>query len=281
MQRHVDAALAGCPPDRPWVPVGLLLRGVAELLQGEVDAAALALTLADDAAERAGALDVRALALAERALLASASGDHRLALELSLAGRELVERGPLAEHPAAALVRATAGRVLLREGRWDDARAELAAAGPAAAALTDAVPWLTVQTRLALASAYVTLRDHERAAAELAAALEVLALRPELGVLGEQAALLAGEVGQLGDPVASRSSGLTAAELRLLPLLATHLSFREIGLRLFVSRNTVKTQAISVYRKLGVSSRSEAIGRACELGLLDDPAGGRPLDRAS
>jgi LuxR family maltose regulon positive regulatory protein len=61
---------------------------------------------------------------------------------------------------------------------------------------------------------------------------------------------------------------LTTAELRLLPLLATHLSFREIGNRLFVSRNTVKTQAISVYRKLGVSSRSEAIERATEIGLL-------------
>ena len=64
-------------------------------------------------------------------------------------------------------------------------------------------------------------------------------------------------------------SGLTRAELRLLPLLSTHLSFREIGERLFVSRNTIKTQAISVYRKLGVSSRSDAIARAAELGLVD------------
>ena len=65
-------------------------------------------------------------------------------------------------------------------------------------------------------------------------------------------------------------STLTAAELRLLPLLTTHLSFQEIGARLYVSRNTVKTQAISVYRKLGVSSRSEAIARAAELGLVED-----------
>jgi LuxR family maltose regulon positive regulatory protein len=64
-------------------------------------------------------------------------------------------------------------------------------------------------------------------------------------------------------------SGLTPAELRVLPLLSTHLSFREIGKRLFVSRNTIKTQAISVYRKLGVSSRSEAVARARELGLVE------------
>ena len=83
------------------------------------------------------------------------------------------------------------------------------------------------------------------------------------------------------------SSGLTPAELRLLPMLSTHLSFKEIGERLHVSRNTIKTQAISVYRKLGVSSRSEAVALAEELGLveavealadrleLDDPIGRR------
>ena len=63
--------------------------------------------------------------------------------------------------------------------------------------------------------------------------------------------------------------GLTPAELRLLPLLATHLSFREIAERTHVSPNTVKTQAISVYRKLGVSSRSEAVRIAEELGLIE------------
>ena len=65
---------------------------------------------------------------------------------------------------------------------------------------------------------------------------------------------------------------MTRAELRLLPLLASHLSFREIGERL-VTRNTVKSQAISVYRRLGATSRSEAIEQAARLGLLDlEPA---------
>ena len=77
-------------------------------------------------------------------------------------------------------------------------------------------------------------------------------------------------------------SGLTPAELRLLPLLSTHLSFREIGEQLFVSRNTIKTQAISVYRKLGVSSRSDAIARAVELGLVEvtvsAASSGQPAD---
>jgi hypothetical protein len=59
------------------------------------------------------------------------------------------------------------------------------------------------------------------------------------------------------------------------------MSFREIGERLFVSRNTVKTQAISVYRKLGVSSRSDAIDHAARLGLLDDPAATRAATPSS
>jgi LuxR family maltose regulon positive regulatory protein len=54
--------------------------------------------------------------------------------------------------------------------------------------------------------------------------------------------------------------------------LTTHLSFREIADVLSVSRNTVKTQAICVYRKLGVSSRSAAVERAAELGLVEGSA---------
>ena len=59
------------------------------------------------------------------------------------------------------------------------------------------------------------------------------------------------------------------AELAVLQLLATDLSLREIGGRLYRSLNTVKTQARELYRKLGVSSRSEAVMRAAALGLIE------------
>jgi DNA-binding CsgD family transcriptional regulator len=61
---------------------------------------------------------------------------------------------------------------------------------------------------------------------------------------------------------------LTNAELRLLPLLATHMTLPQIGAHLYISRNTVKTQSVSIYRKLDASNRNEAIKRAIELGLL-------------
>jgi DNA-binding CsgD family transcriptional regulator len=68
------------------------------------------------------------------------------------------------------------------------------------------------------------------------------------------------------------AASLTACELRLLPFLATHLSLGAIGERLYITRNTVKSEAISTYRKLGVSSRSEAVERAAQLGLIDATA---------
>ncbi len=97
-------------------------------------------------------------------------------------------------------------------------------------------------------------------------------------MLGAQAEALRDEAARLADASGDRATILTTAELRLLPLLTTHLSFREIAERLHVTRNTVKTQAISVYRKLDASSRSEAIARAVELGLVDTTAESRSVE---
>ena len=99
----------------------------------------------------------------------------------------------------------------------------------------------------------------------------MITTQPDLGTLRDQARRLQDQIARVASDDDGWASTLTAAELRLLPLLTTHLSFREIAERLFVSRNTVKSQAISVYRKLGASSRSEAIERALELGLVDAP----------
>jgi ATP/maltotriose-dependent transcriptional regulator MalT len=61
----------------------------------------------------------------------------------------------------------------------------------------------------------------------------------------------------------------TAAELTVLQCLATGLSRREIGAELYISLNTVKTHTRELYRKLGASSRAEAVAKAEALGLLD------------
>jgi LuxR family maltose regulon positive regulatory protein len=136
-----------------------------------------------------------------------------------------------------------------------------------------------VQTRLELVDVYVTLRDADAAASLLGEADELLAGCPRLAVLRRRRDALVGEAQAVPASSGGRSVGLTTAELRLVPMLATHLSFREIGACFFLSRNTVKTQAISVYRKLGASSRSEAVVRAYSLGLIEEGADAERLIR--
>jgi LuxR family maltose regulon positive regulatory protein len=54
----------------------------------------------------------------------------------------------------------------------------------------------------------------------------------------------------------------------VLRLLAAGLSQREVAAQLYVSYNTIKTQARTAYRKLGAGTRSQAVLRAKELGVL-------------
>ena len=127
-------------------------------------------------------------------------------------------------------------------------------------------------------SAHLALSDVRGAATLSREADEILRRRPALGTLVADADDIRARLSTVAEQSSGWASTLTAAELRLLPLLTTHLSFREIAERLFVSRNTVKTQAISVYRKLDASSRSEAIDRATELGLVDAPLGSHGVE---
>ena len=60
------------------------------------------------------------------------------------------------------------------------------------------------------------------------------------------------------------------AELAVLRLLVTDLSAREIGERLFLSPNTIRSHRRALYLKLQVHSRPEAIARATALGLLGE-----------
>ena len=98
---------------------------------------------------------------------------------------------------------------------------------------------------------------------------DLLRRRPGLGTLVGQARALRARLVKERGPSLPGASALTAAELRLLPLLSTHLSFPEIAGELFLSRNTIKSQANSIYRKLDASTRSQAVARSRELGLLE------------
>jgi LuxR family maltose regulon positive regulatory protein len=261
-----DAALAALPAESRLRASCLALRGLALMLAGHAEADAVFA----DAAAIAGQLgipDVHALALSERSLLAR--DDHAAAEALAAEALAVIEEGCNESYPLSALTYAASARALLRHGRWDHARAQLALALDLVPQLTEILPWAAVQTRLELAHAFLALRDDAAAKSLLDDARRVLKQRPGLGVLAAEADALARELATIHHDAGDRGQGLTTAELRLLPMLSTHMSFREIGDRLFVSRNTIKTQAISVYRKLGVSTRSAAVERAQHLGLIE------------
>ena len=68
--------------------------------------------------------------------------------------------------------------------------------------------------------------------------------------------------------------GLTSAELRVLGFLPAHLSLQEIADRLYLARPTVKSHVASIYDKLGVPGRSEAVDLIDQLGLGSTEAAG-------
>jgi ATP/maltotriose-dependent transcriptional regulator MalT/anti-anti-sigma regulatory factor/anti-sigma regulatory factor (Ser/Thr protein kinase) len=256
------------------VPTGSLLRAPAVLLLGisymlveDLDAADDLLAEAVEVAEDTGTADTAAVALAERALVSIGREAWDRAELLIEHGRSLLNQAHPDDHATNVLLYAVAARLAVHQGKVPRAHQDLAHAQRLLPQLTVALPIYAVQARLELVRAYLALTDVAGARTVLREVDDLLRRRPRLGVLGQQADQLRARVDTMGADVLGASS-LTAAELRLLPLLATHLTFREIGERLHVSSNTVKTQAMSIYRKLGVSSRSQAIEHAQQLGLL-------------
>jgi LuxR family transcriptional regulator, maltose regulon positive regulatory protein len=267
-QMLVDAeqALAGLPEDSNWRSSALTAHGAALFLLGESEKADEVLATAASYADRHDQTEIEVIALGERALVAAALGDEKKAEELAARANALVAMSGLESAPAQAVEHAATAKALLHLGRWNEARESLTAAQEILPRLSVAIPWLAVQTRIELGHGFATLRDAPAAEDLLGEIDAILACVPGLDALTAGVQELRREVDAVPE-LDGNAAGLTPAELRLLPLLATHLSFREIAERLYVSRNTIKTQAISVYRKLGVSSRSEAIAEANRLGL--------------
>jgi LuxR family maltose regulon positive regulatory protein len=246
----------------------LYTEGLAYLIAGDPDQAEPLLAHALDAAANTGAAPLSALILAQRALVAVEVGDWNAAASHSQQARTLIDEHSLHEYWTSALVFALAARVALHRGDVHGGRDNAARAARLRPLLTYALPVVSVQALLELGRVYVALSDTAGAREVVRQARDILQQRPELGVLPKQ-------VDELGDRLDGMRSGaagatsLTTAELRLVPFLSTHLTFPAIGERLHISRHTVKSQAISIYQKLGVSSRSEAIQRMQEIGLLD------------
>src|SRR4051794_7093239 len=266
MRRDARLSFAELAPSSPYRATMLYTEGISYLLEGDLDRADPILARAVDDAVGAGALPLAALVLAERCIVAADRDDWPRIDTFVDQALSIVAEGRFEDYWTSGLVYAWAARAALHASDMTAARRHAAHAARLRPLLVYSIPVVPTQTLLELARVYVGLGDAGGAEAALRQAEEILEERAGLGVLAAQAAQLRTNLDEIvGDAVGA--SSLTAAELRLVPLLATHLSLGQIGERLHIARATVKTQTTSIYRKLRVTSRGEAVSRSRELGL--------------
>jgi LuxR family maltose regulon positive regulatory protein len=255
------------PEDSPWRASCCFLGGTAALLTGDD---AVAKRRLEEGAARGAALapDTTALCLAQLAVLAAQHDDADAASDFARRAGSVVDEHGIGEHPMSALVFAAVAAVDIRGGGVDAAKAAVSRCLRLFDRLDDSLSWYGAEVRILLARAALVLGD-------VAGARELLADASRLGRRTRDVVVFKRWFDDAWDQFDARAEGslaglatLTTAELRVLRFLPTHYSFQEIAERLHVSSNTIKTHVHAVYRKLGASSRSEAVSRATEAGLL-------------
>jgi LuxR family transcriptional regulator, maltose regulon positive regulatory protein len=270
-QMRADAELAAktMAAGSFWRASSLLFLGMAHLMAGDPDQADA--VFEDQIAEAlaAGGTIGVSIALSQRSLLAMATGAWDLGKRHLSQAQAVARETNIEDYPAVTIMHAAAARMALHQADRPCARAELTRAQRLRPALTYAVPHFAVQARTELTKTHLALADLAGARTLMREVHEILRRRPGLGVFARQAEDLRAELSHARGSPALGASALTAAELRLLPMLSTHLSFPEIAAEMFLSPNTVKSTVHSIYRKLGTASRSQAVSRLRDLGLLE------------
>lgn len=261
------AARAGFGTSTEWFHVCLGTEAIAVMAIDGVEAADAVWADAQWRAQSTEANPAMSLITAQRAIAAIERGDWDVAARFSQQALNVVWDAGLERYIGSTLAFAAASRCAVHEGKREEAVALLSQAPTSRPRLSVALPALSLHSLLEMAKAYLEIADIGGARRLLRDAADILAVRPRLGLLVDQYEELNAKVISLPAGLVGPSS-LTKAELRLLPLLVTHLTYPEIGDRLYVSRHTVKTQAMSIYRKLGVSSRADAVEAARDVGLL-------------
>jgi LuxR family maltose regulon positive regulatory protein len=255
-------------PPGPWRVLARTVRGALCFALGD-DAAAI--DAFSDASAESHAIDaptIEAIGLAHLALVLSATDQPDQALHTARQARQLLRDRDLEHMPTLALVVATSALVESTSGDTDVARGDLMLARTHLAYLHSVAEWHHVQANLALAHTGLRLGDHVAARMFLREAESLLEHHGDAVRYKQQVADLAQQVRSAKDVLPYGPSSLTTAELRVLHYLPTNLTHEEIATRLYVSRNTTKSHAASIYRKLGVASRSEAVDVARSAGLL-------------
>ena len=269
MADDAEMAVSLLPADSTWSPTARILLGIAVALEGRRRSADIELAAATEiAAAEDSSPTHAAIGLVFRATLAIERGDWSAAEARAREARAIVIEGGVSEGAAGMAVDAMSARIAAHRGALHQASADAVHAQRLRTSVGHAVPWLAIRSRLDLAWALLALADPTVADAILGEVEEIIGRDPAMGVLVEEMEELRTHLARSVEGPAGAAM-LTLAELRLLPLLATHRSLPEIAGQLGRSSNTIKTQAKSIYRKLEATSRSEAVDRARAVGLLD------------
>ena len=216
-----------------------------------------------------GAAPALMILLSLRAVLAMTRGDLATARTLVDRAEATSVATQTAAYVSSGLYLAVAARVAVAEGRMETGRAQLAMVNRMRPFLTAAIGWLAVAIRLQAIRAAIQLREPATARTLMAEVRGDPAQPPGSRRRSRRRRAM---LRPMVEGLRTAEPGpwtLTAAELRLLAYLPTHLTFREIAERMHLSPHTIKTQAMSIYGKLEVTSRREAIERAVEVSLLD------------
>jgi LuxR family maltose regulon positive regulatory protein len=247
-----------------WPTVEHCVRGTTAYWSGDDATARTSLAAAVTLARSYDNVAAYTYATGYLALVAlDAEDDHVARRRLDQVTTHLDPAADLATHFVVALPLLALGRLLVRDGRSEEARGLLERAVELSRNGAGRLERVATTTELAR----VLDRAGDRQAAERlrieATALLRLSAQP-----GRASVLLAGTPSAPRVRIASTGDELTAREAAVLQLLPTRLTLREIADDLFVSHNTVKTHARTLYRKLGVSTRDEAVAAARSGGLL-------------
>ena len=268
MMTDASFAVAQEPPWSVWRDTALCFCAEAHLLIGDVDQASVLFAESSTLAAANSNTDSLVDSEAELALLAMDRGrwaDAAAHVELALAA---IDKYRMQDYVTSVLAFAVAARLAVHRGDLKEANRQLTQAMRARPTCTFVLPWLAVRVRLQLARVHWTIGDHASARHLLGEIDDIVLKRPALGTLVEEVSEFRKIVTSSTKMGATGGSPLSPAELRLLPYLQTHLTFNEIGDRLFISRNTVSSEVSSIYRKLGVSSRRDAVRHSTAIGLL-------------
>jgi LuxR family maltose regulon positive regulatory protein len=268
MRADAERAAQLLSPGDPWSAVAEYLAGVAVLFSDDDAAGRAQIDRAGLVAEAIDTPYIRAQCVAQLAALAVEAGDWTSTTALTDEAVALLAAGDVLETPSAIIVHCVSALLQAKQGQAQPARQLARRTMALTTVLDQSQPWLAAQARYLLARVFLLLGDPSAARVLLSEAQTQLHPLPDARWLRARLddAWTHAESFPLSTGVGP--SALTSAELRVLQLLPTHLSFEEIGKQLSVSRNTVKTQAIAAYRKLGVSSRTEAVERATSLGMI-------------